>query len=822
MPSNERFSRNNPAAQALRKGRTFRDLRASESQITAEQLIAQAQELQKLTGTVRDPSKILLTSATELALYRQNSRKEFEEHVQRSFVDFGGWVRYAKWEEEQEDPERVRKIYERALPHHGEKKEFWRQYAEAEQRIGTPEHARKVLHRATTSLPQCNELWLKYVALEQATHRDDHVRQIFQRWMAMKPDAFVWRLAVQFECYRTHSNAPASSGGQPIANATQEERIRALLKDLVVHHNNAPSWAFYAGVELHSLLHPERSIQVLHTALQALPNANKEVTLHLLLAEALGAQGNVSEARTTLVRLLELCTRDAQCLPEVRERVFNALAAFERSTAAATSATQSPLERAAQEDALLNAQVRMRYRFIMDSARQQQHQEQQLLTSEEENRRESVFDAYASLAALEMGSSSSGARPPSGIEASSSSAEDVLRAAIATQPRNDVEIQQHASLVMALSRWMMWSAGNTTTNGDVNEKCKDVLLKELQSFPHVRLHNAALWTETCRAILSCGTADAAQVVRRVLGQAIGQCPDDELFQFYIWMEMEYLRGPDRFDRAREIYKSWLDRFPLRRTTWSSFAAFEFQHHEVDRADTILRMGITLLQQRAKESKTASEKYRFLDEVDILWKDRLRLSYRRGGGGDANGAEHTSRLYEELVQVCLTQYFDCFDAWRVGLERKSSAIEAQQPQNGGKAAVVDPAASGTANQLRMFKPPPSAVGQEVQPMVRRLAGAISGRVGFERRRDSERGMEIIRGVFQTVVSDRRAVVQQLLPVDAEFQQVVHERQWCELSLTPLFHLWRQAEAEYGSAESLGKVAEVAEPPKKKSRLFKSKS
>ncbi|CUG90535.1 Hypothetical protein, putative [Bodo saltans] len=868
MAPKEKFARNNPAAQALKKGRSFRDLRASESQITAEQLIAQAQELQRLTGTVRDPSKILLSSPTELALYRQNTRKEFEEHVRKSFLDFGGWVRYAAWEEEQGAADCVRSIFERALSHHGEKKEFWRQYAEAEQRIGTADHARKILFRATTCLPQSVELWLKYVALEQSTHSDDHVRQVFQRWMMTRPPAFVWRLAVQFECYR---NGSSSSGGasnnnnnnkqeqQHTAKATtaasDNDRVRVLLKDLVMKHNVAGSWAFYAGIELHALHDAERAIEVLQTALRALPGAQNEVSLHLLLAESLNACGDAPAARKTLVDLLEHCTRDATCLPEVRETVFNALASFERSSAATAGGASSSTERAAQESALINAQVRMRYRFMIE----QQHQQQSTASGG------TVLDAYASLAALEVASSSS-----------SSAAEEVLRNGVATaQPHNDVEVQQHASLAMALARCMSHRAATTSGGDDKQAKtdAKEMLLKQLQAFPHGRLKNPALWTEACRAILACDAPDAIDVVRKVLGQALGACPDDELFRFYVWLEVEFIRGRDSLARAREIYKAWLDRFPLRCATWSNFALFEFQNHEIDRADSIFKMGIQLLSQRAKEAKIISEAFQFYDEVDALWKERLRCSMKRGGSGGEGrdaAAAHTAVVYEELLQASLGQYFGAFDAWRVTAEdaaqKKAAALEQQLQQknnnnnnnngnqrsttdavdsndaaaatpearrltppfffyNGNQRSTTDAvdsndAAAATPPEARRLTPPPPAAGAEVQPMIRRLAAALSGCIGFERRRDPTNGMEVLRNVFRNVVQTRRGDLQQRIAADTEFQRVMHERQWVELSLSPVFHLWRQMEAEFGTAESLSAVAGVAEPPKKKARLFKT--
>ena len=142
---------NNPAAAALRHGRAFQDLRVSEEQLTTERLIAEAQELTHFTAGAdkrKGPATLHITSKEELALYRQKTRQDFEFHVKRSYSDFGSWIRYALWEEDQKDFVRARTIFERCLLHHGEKSEFWRHYAEMELRHGFVEEARAVWERA--------------------------------------------------------------------------------------------------------------------------------------------------------------------------------------------------------------------------------------------------------------------------------------------------------------------------------------------------------------------------------------------------------------------------------------------------------------------------------------------------------------------------------------------------------------------------------------------------------------------------------------------------------------------------------------------------
>lgn len=56
-----------------------------------------------------------ITDADELAEYRLQKRKGFEDTIRRMRWSAGAWTKYAKWEENQGDIARAASIYERAL-----------------------------------------------------------------------------------------------------------------------------------------------------------------------------------------------------------------------------------------------------------------------------------------------------------------------------------------------------------------------------------------------------------------------------------------------------------------------------------------------------------------------------------------------------------------------------------------------------------------------------------------------------------------------------------------------------------------------------------
>jgi hypothetical protein len=60
-------------------------------------------------------ARVQITDADELAEYRLQKRKGFEDTIRRMRWSAGAWTKYAKWEENQGDIARASSVYERAL-----------------------------------------------------------------------------------------------------------------------------------------------------------------------------------------------------------------------------------------------------------------------------------------------------------------------------------------------------------------------------------------------------------------------------------------------------------------------------------------------------------------------------------------------------------------------------------------------------------------------------------------------------------------------------------------------------------------------------------
>ena len=73
-------------------------------QITAEQLLREAKE--KQLEYVAPPPRQKISDPEELAEYRMKKRKEFEDAIRKNRQKMVNWVKYAHWEETQQELQR--------------------------------------------------------------------------------------------------------------------------------------------------------------------------------------------------------------------------------------------------------------------------------------------------------------------------------------------------------------------------------------------------------------------------------------------------------------------------------------------------------------------------------------------------------------------------------------------------------------------------------------------------------------------------------------------------------------------------------------------
>merc|ERR1739838_972263 len=199
-------------------------------QITAEQLLREAKERQ--LEIVPAPPKQKIQDADELADYRMRKRKEHEDALRKNRTNMTTWMKYAKWEENQDQIDRARSVYERALDVEHRNITLWLKYAEMEMKNKQVNHARNLWDRAVTIQPRANQLWLKYTYMEEMLENIPACRALLKRWMEWQPEDQYWLTYVNFEM-----------------RYKEIDRARGIFERFVYVHPEIKNWLKYAKFE---------------------------------------------------------------------------------------------------------------------------------------------------------------------------------------------------------------------------------------------------------------------------------------------------------------------------------------------------------------------------------------------------------------------------------------------------------------------------------------------------------------------------------------------------------------------------------------------
>ncbi|KAI7885111.1 TPR-like protein [Lichtheimia hyalospora FSU 10163] len=199
-------------------------------QITAEQILREAHD-RRLEPTHSIP-KQKISDLEELSEFRQRKRKEFEDNIRKNRLNVSNWLKYASWEESQQEFQRARSVYERALDVEWRNGAIWLRYVEMEMKNRNVMHARNLLDRATTLLPRMNQFWYKYTYMEEMLGEVPKARNVFERWMKWEPDEDAWMAYIKMEL-----------------RYQEETRAQALYERFVSIHPEPKNWIKWAKFE---------------------------------------------------------------------------------------------------------------------------------------------------------------------------------------------------------------------------------------------------------------------------------------------------------------------------------------------------------------------------------------------------------------------------------------------------------------------------------------------------------------------------------------------------------------------------------------------
>lgn len=202
----------------------------AEVQITAEQLLQEA-AAQKIERVAPIP-KQKVTNAEELAEIQMKKRKGFEDNIRKNRSVMSNWIKYARWEESQNEMSRARSVYERALDVDHRNITVWLKYAELEMRHKQVNHARNIWDRAVTILPRANQFWYKYTYMEEMLGNVPGARQVFERWMEWEPEEQPWLSYIKME-----------------SRYKEVQRARLIYERFIQCHPEVKNWIRYSRFE---------------------------------------------------------------------------------------------------------------------------------------------------------------------------------------------------------------------------------------------------------------------------------------------------------------------------------------------------------------------------------------------------------------------------------------------------------------------------------------------------------------------------------------------------------------------------------------------
>ncbi|KAL0579010.1 NineTeen Complex (NTC) component [Marasmius crinis-equi] len=499
-------------------------------QITAEQLLREAQERQE--GQFRAPRQ-RVEDFEELHEYRGRKRKEFEERIRRTRGSIKEWLQYASWEASQNEFARSRSVYERALDVDPRSVQLWLSYTEMELKSRNVQHARNLFDRAVTLLPRVDQLWYKYVYLEELLQNVPGARQVFERWMQWEPDDKAWQAYIKME-----------------ERYGELDRASAVYERWVAIRPEPRVWVKWGKFE-EDRQKLEKAREVFQTALEFYGDDEQQIEK---------AQAVFSAFAKMETRLKEY----------ERARVIYkfALERIPRSKSAGLYASYTKFEKQHGNRTSLESTVLGKRRI--------QYEEE--LSHDRRN-----YDVWFDYARLEEGAyrdvKDEGATADE-EEAAAGRVREVYEQAVAQVPPGSEKRHWRRYIFL----WLDYALFEEIETKDY-DRARQIYQTVVKLVPHKVFTFSKLWLMFAKFEIRRLDLTAA---RRILGAAIGMCPKEKLFKGYIELEID-LR---EFDRARTLYEKYLEFDPSNSSAWIKYAELESQLQDFTRTRAIFELGVS--------------------------------------------------------------------------------------------------------------------------------------------------------------------------------------------------------------------------------------
>lgn len=441
------------------------------TQVSSAEILDHANQLKQ--STFKRPEQTI-QDLEELRSYQLAKRREYEQQLNKNRLNFGQWIRYAKWEvQHNQDFQRARSIMERALEVNGQHVPFWVRYIEMELLHRNINHARNLLDRGVTLLPKTDKLWFMYVQTEEAVGNYRGVRAVFERWVDWRPPRVAWTAYADFERrYEEWDNARAVY----LRYVSQNPGDGAMWRDWLRFETTQPP---------PSAVHAARVRGIFECAADTLlqPEFRHDDTIPEIVV--LWTQWEAEQAEHARARAVFALLLDRELLaPHHKPAVYQAFSEFEKRYGEGAAGATLQLKR------------RLQYRLEVDL-----------------NPRD--YDAWWELAKFD-------------------DAVAVLRQAVACAPESASKLvawRRYVFLWLRLALTLEFEARDV-------EAARDTWKQAVDSIPHRQFTFGKLWIQYAQFELRHrGLGAARKVLGRAIGQS-SENPKRNVFRYYIQLETQ--------------------------------------------------------------------------------------------------------------------------------------------------------------------------------------------------------------------------------------------------------------------------------------------
>ena len=539
---------------------------AAAVQISAEQILREAADRQE-AHPVEPVVKI--HDAEEYQAHLRDRRKQFEDNIRYRREHIGNWVKYARFEEDNQEFERARSVLERALEVEHRSAELWLRYAEFEMRNEFINHARNVLDRAVQLLPRVDFLWYKYVYMEEMVGDLPKCRAVFERWMQWMPDDNAWLSYARFET-RSHSM----------------ERAEAIMRRYVNTYPSARAFLRFAKWAEHEAHNVTLARTIYESLLQELePEEVQQARVFKMFAAFEERQGEYERARLVYKHAVKLL--DLENLQTTLTETEEAAADDDNDEETVGVSKQERIKRGELYKAYINFEKKRGDREGIEDIilTKQRNRYAKRLKEEPYD-----YDGWFELIRLQE------------EHGDVASVRDTYKKAVANVPLS----QEKNGWRRYIYLWINYAVYEELTCRDLDRASK-VYEECLQVIPHKQFSFSKIWILAAQVHVRRRDLAAA---RKLLGRAIGMCGKEKIFTEYIDLELAL----GEIDRCRSLYNNYLKTMPDNCQAWSKFAELEKSVGETERCRAIYELAV---QQQA------------LDMPEMLWKAYIDFEIEEG-------------------------------------------------------------------------------------------------------------------------------------------------------------------------------------------------